>query len=65
MTIKEVITAKLTSGKFIFTIISALVFAVMALKGLLPQDKVMEVILIVIYAYFTRKGETSETPPKP
>jgi len=55
MTTKEIIVAKMTSGKFIFTIISAVVFAVMSLKGLLPQDKVMEVILIVIYAYFTRK----------
>ena len=45
---------KLLSGRFIFTIITALVFAYLSLKGLLPQDKVMEVILLVVYAYFNR-----------
>lgn len=60
MTIRETIVNKVTSGKFIFTIISALVFAVMSLKGLLPQDKVMEVVLIVIYAYFTKPKEPNE-----
>ncbi len=61
MTIREVIVAKFTSGKFIFTIITGAVFAFMSLAGKLPQDKVMEVILIVIYAYFTRKSDTNGT----
>jgi amino acid permease len=46
--------SKLFSGRFIFTLISAFVFAALALKGTLPQDKVMEVILLVVYAYFNR-----------
>ena len=65
MTKTEFILAKVLSGKFLFTIIAALVFAIMALKGLLPQDKVMEVVLIVIYAYFTRKGDTPNGNPSP
>ena len=62
----EKILSKVLSGKFLFTIISALVFAVMSLKGLLPQDKVMEVVLIVIYAYFTKAkdGGTSDGADK-
>ena len=46
--------AKLLSGRFVFTMIAAFVFAVLALRGQLPQDKVMEVILLVVYAYFNR-----------
>jgi len=45
---------KILSGRFIFTIISALVFAYLAITKILPQDKVMEVILVVVYAYFNR-----------
>ena len=45
---------KFFSGRFIFTLITAFVFAVLSLRGLLPQDKVMEVILLVVYAYFNR-----------
>jgi len=45
---------KLFSGRFLFTLIAAFVFAVLSLNGALPQDKVMEVILLVVYAYFNR-----------
>lgn len=61
---KEVLE-KLTSGKFIFTMVAALIFAYCAIKGILPQDKIMEVILLVVYAYFnkhlpeTKTGETT------
>jgi len=47
--------SKLLSGKFLFTVICAFVFAYMSINGLLPSDKVNEIILIVIYAYFTKK----------
>ena len=46
--------AKLLSGRFIFTVIAALVFAYLSIKGTLPVDKVHEIVLIVIYAYFSR-----------
>lgn len=47
-------TSKFTSGKFVFTMVAALVFAYCAIRGILPQDKIMEVILVVVYAYFTK-----------
>ena len=46
---------KLLSGRFLFTITAAIVFAALSIKGQLPQDKVMEVILLVVYAYFNRQ----------
>ena len=49
--------AKLTSGKFIFTIVCAGVFAYMSIMGILKEDKVMEIILIVVYAYFNKRSE--------
>ena len=51
---------KLLSGRFIFTIVSAFVFGYLSIFGILPIDRVMEVLLIIIYAYFTkeRKDET-------
>lgn len=62
MTNKDRIVLKLTSGKFILTIIAGLVFAVLSIRGTLATDKVVEVILIIIYAYFTRKnGQTPTT----
>jgi len=67
MQIPKEIIEKATSGKFIFTMVSALVFAYCAVRGILPQDKIMEVILVVVYAYFTKAqpdtktGETTTT----
>ncbi len=45
---------KLLSGRFILTVIVGLVFAYGVISGKLAVDKTMEVILVVIYAYFTR-----------
>ena len=58
---RDFIISKLLSGRFIFTIITACVFAYMSLSGKLPQDKVMEVVLVVLYAYFNRH-RTEEKP---
>jgi nicotinamide riboside transporter PnuC len=49
---------KILSGRFLFTMIAALVFAILSIQGRLPTDKVMEVVLIVIYAYFQRGDRT-------
>jgi hypothetical protein len=57
---KEVLE-KLTSGKFIFTMVAALIFAYCAIKGILPQDKIMEVILVVVYAYFTKSAAETKS----
>lgn len=61
MTAKEIIIEKFTSGKFIFTMVAALIFAYCAIKGILPQDKIMEVILVVVYAYFTKSQPDTKT----
>ena len=45
---------KLLSGRFLLTVIVGLVFAFCAIKGTMSMDKVTEITLIVIYAYFTR-----------
>ena len=45
---------KLLSGRFIFTLVCAFVFAVLSVNKTLPVDKVMEVILVVVMAYFSR-----------
>lgn len=45
---------KLFSGRFIFTIACAFVFVALSLNKVLPPDKVMEVILVVVMAYFSR-----------
>ncbi len=53
---------KLSSGKFWLTIICGVVFAYCSIRGILSQDKIMEVILIVIYAYFTKQKENGGQP---
>lgn len=45
---------KITSGRFIFTIAAALVFSYMAVTGKINEERAMSVILVVLYAYFTR-----------
>ncbi|MBM3701728.1 MAG: hypothetical protein FJW63_01845 [Actinobacteria bacterium] len=56
---------KLTSGRFLFTLAAILVFTVLSIQKVLPLDKVQEVILIVIYAYFTRnRSEEKNGGPK-
>lgn len=51
---------KLLSGRFLFTIVSAWVFGWLAMTGTLSTDKVMEVVLIVIYAYFNRPDRPNQ-----
>lgn len=52
---------KLMSGRFLFTVVTAVVFGWMSITGKLPADKVSEVILLVIYAYFNRARSTEVT----
>lgn len=46
--------SKLLSGKFLFTVIAALVFAYCSVAKILPVDKISEVLLLVVYAYFSK-----------
>lgn len=61
MDLLERLMGKLTSGRFIFTCVVAAVFAHLAINGLLKEDKVMEVTLIVLYAYFTRPDRVDQS----
>ena len=45
---------KLTSGRFIFTVVVAGVYAYLATNGLLEQNRINEITLVVLYAYFNR-----------
>ena len=49
---------KLTSGRFIFTVITALVFAWASYTGKLTQDQIAGIILIVISFYFNRQDRS-------
>lgn len=49
---------KLMSGRFLLTVICGMVFAYTAIFKIMPVDKVTEIILIVIYAYFTKQNNT-------
>ena len=51
---------KMWSGRFLFTITAAVVFAVLAINKTMPVDKVYEVILIVVYAYFSRQDRNQQ-----
>jgi len=52
---------KITSGRFIFTIVVAYVFCYMSITGALPTDKITEIMMIVLYAYFTRSDRTTSS----
>ena len=52
--------SKLTSGRFIFTVISALVFAHMAVVGKLSGEQAMSIVTLVIAFYFTKN--TTQPP---
>jgi hypothetical protein len=53
------IREKLVSGRWIFTIIGAIVFAVLSMTNKLPSDKVVEILMIIILSYFN-KGDRNQ-----
>ena len=48
------ILEKLLSGRFLLTIITGFTFAWLAIHGILPPDKVFDVIFIVFALYFSK-----------
>ena len=50
----ERVVMKLSSGKFLFTMVAAVVFLYCAVTGKLPPDKIYDVISIVLIAYFVK-----------
>ena len=48
---------KLLSGRLIITIIAGIVYLILAINGVLPVDRIMEITLLVFYAYFTKQRD--------
>jgi len=57
----ERLVTKITSARYILTLIVALVFAYMAIKGTLDANRVIEIVLVVFYAYFTKNRDQVPT----
>lgn len=51
---------KLLSGRFIFTVVSAGVFAILSITGKIPAEKAVEIIMLVLVFYFTRTDRQKE-----
>ena len=45
---------KVTSGRFIFTVVVAIVYAYLACNQMMNDERINEITLIVLYAYFSR-----------
>jgi len=50
---------KVTSGRFIFTIVVAGVYAYLSCTGGMSDERINEITLIVLYAYFNRQRPNS------
>ena len=48
---------KITSGRLIFTVVVAGVYAYLACNEMMGEDRINEITLIVLYAYFSRPRE--------
>jgi len=53
------IIEKLTSGKFLLTIIAGLVFAYCSIRQIIPPDKTYDIISVIVVAYFM-KGQNGK-----
>jgi len=57
----ETIVAKITSGKFILTVIAGMVFAYCSVRSIIPPDKTYDIISVIVVAYFM-KGQSNNVP---
>ena len=48
---------KLTSGRFIFTVVTAMVFAWASIYDLLSSEQVVSVIMLIVAFYFNKHRE--------
>lgn len=46
---------KLLSGRFLLTVMSGITFMILSCNGILPVDKVMEILLVVFACYFSKE----------
>jgi hypothetical protein len=49
------VLAKITSGRWIFTVATAVTFAVMSIRGQLPTDDVKDLMLLIATFYFSQR----------
>lgn len=59
MDLLERLIFKVTSGRFIFTIVVAGVYAYLAITGNMNEDRINEITLIVLYAYFNMQRSSN------
>lgn len=52
--------SKLFSGRFIFTVITAVVFLWASLNGLLASEQIISIIMLVIGFYFNRNDRKEQ-----
>lgn len=57
----DVFAAKLSSGKFLFTIATAVVFIYSVIKGVLTNEQIMAIIMLVVGFYFNKQETGQET----
>lgn len=57
---KQLIAEKLTSGRWILTVIIGLTFAYVSIRGRIPSEAVIGVIVMVIRDYFSRQDRPKE-----
>ena len=72
MTIKEMIAAKLTSGRFLFAITAAITFGILACNKIISPEQDMTVIILAATFYFNRErsqgnqaAQGNQTPTSP
>lgn len=65
---KQLIVSKVLSGRFILTVIIGATFAYISIRGRIPSEAVIGVIVMVMRDYFSRPDrskEESNGSPKP
>ena len=61
MGIKETITSKLLSGKYLLTVCSGIVFVYCSVTGKLDATEIAAVTTMVFTLYFTKKDSNDKT----
>ena len=57
---RELILNKILSGRFILTVIIGATFAYVSIRGRIPSEAVIGVIVMVIRDYFSRQDRPKE-----
>lgn len=57
---RDLILNKILSGRFCLTIICGIVFAYVSMKGIIPPEAVVSIIVSVFTAYFGRTDRPKE-----